>query len=215
MPADSDHNPFQAPSSGPQEPSLVVWEDCLVTPRRILCKNETTLPKACFFFGCTENLVQHRETLRTLKGTSVLAIIVFVAALLLMMTVVPVAGAALLLIMSALLLALTVTGLWKNGFHVIALTWYVGPKYQRRILVEQIIMRIIIVTVCTVITTAVLRAGESPLLIALTVALGTAAWFGAKPGRKPTLVGKKQEMFIISGHSRKFCEATRGLSKPF
>ncbi len=212
--AGTEFNPFQAPVlAAPEKKVLGDDDEFLVSRREILCRDRVQLPMICIRYGETEHLERRQKTLRTLTAAgafvlvlSAIAILVLLGAL--MAGDLPFSNSpfGILSWVAAFLLAVpaTVRGFQRYGCSTVDATWYVGPRYHRRVLWERRIGRVIVFFVAIAGGVVIVRNGGP--VTALIGLAGLALLLGIffDPNVSLQLAARRRGVFVLKGHSKIF-----------
>lgn len=223
--ASADFNPFQAPLFAEAEKKTLGEEDeFLVSRREILCRESLLLPMVCIRYGETEHLQQRQKILRTLTGQgafvlvlAVVAFLVFLAALL--ASSLPYSDSPVGILSYAVVfmgaVPATFMAFRRYGCCKVDATWYVGPRYCRRILWERRIGRVIMFSLATAAGVGNVVAGGS--VFSLIGLAGLAALLGKffDPNVSLQLVGRRRGIFVLKGHSKAFYREVNRIGKGF
>ena len=223
--ASTDFNPFQAPgSSAAEKRELGEDDEYLISRREILCRNTVELPMACIYYGETEDLEQRQKTLRTFSGPGAFAFVLTVIAFLIL--VVSVVGGSLpfsstssgkvsYLVIFILAVPATSWAFRRYGCSTVNASWYVGPRYRRRIRWEKRIGRVILVFVGATGGSVVFRATGA---VIISIGLGLLVLLLGRfydPAVSLQLVGRRRGGFVLKGHSKSFYHEVQRISSGF
>ncbi|MEO2014643.1 MAG: hypothetical protein ABGZ53_09740 [Fuerstiella sp.] len=212
--ASTDFNPFQAPKLADLEKKVLGEDDeFLVSRREILCRESVQLPMVCIRFGETEHLERRQKTLRTLTGAGAFLLVLGAVAVLILLGALmagdlPFSNSpfGILSWVAVFLLAVpaAMRGFQRYGCSKVDATWYVGPRYLRRIRWERRFGRVIVLFAATAGGVSIVRTGGS--VIPLIGLAGLAVLLGIffDPNVSLQLVARRRGVFVLKGHSKKF-----------
>ncbi len=210
-----EYNPFQAPkSTEPTELRLRDGQDLLVTKRYIVCREKVELPKICIKYGETDDMAPRHKVLRTLSFTAVLKIAVTATLGVIGLIGVsnsrsPAVASAVGLYLLMFLAAISFVS-WRatrHGYYSVDATWYICGRYQRRIRRSRFIVGGVAFVGFTGLGAWLSWEMSSvwPLGLLMLAAAGASA--GYDPEERLQLSGRRNNAFLLQGHSGKFHQA--------
>jgi len=212
--AHADFNPFQAPLFAEAEKKTLAEDDeFLVSRREILCRNTVELPLVCIRYGETEYLEKRQKKLWTLTGLGACVLVLAVVSFLVLLGAL-LAGSlpysdspvGILFYAVALLVAVpaTLSAFRRYGCCKVDATWYVGPRYRRRMRWERRAGRAIVFFLATAVGVEIVRSGGSVFLLIGLVGLAVLLGSFFDPNVSLQLVGRRCGVFVVRGHSKAF-----------
>ncbi|MEZ6123915.1 MAG: hypothetical protein R3C49_12150 [Planctomycetaceae bacterium] len=224
----SEFNPFEVSAEVTQEAeqnltdTLGPDETYRVLRRKILCRSPVELPPVCLAYGETDDLESRHRTLRHPKWWLWLAGIVVIGCLVALGVEIRHStrpgipwDLVLMAIVLVAIVAATRRWVWWNGFDLLEITWYVGPRYRWWLKLQKSIGRIL-VAVLVVVSAVSLFVVPSMWRIlpgaVLTLLLGAPLTDHECPLQ---ILNFRKGVFEVGGHRKRFYEVVNGIQRHF
>ena len=213
--SESEFNPFQAPDIGHAQQELRLTDDdeYLVTRTAILCREKVELPKICIHLGETEELVRREKSLQILSPRAIAATVVGAAAFFAIpmwlafsysSTRLTIFAEGMLVVFLLGAFAAVVWWSAKHGLYKVDAVWYTCDTYNKRMRWQRWGVRIALVGLTIWGVSDESNSWWTIILVPLVVGLVSLS-FNPETGLQ--LKGKRDDAFVLAGHSKKFHEA--------
>ena len=212
---DEEYNPFEAPKvTETHELQLRAGQDLLVTRWYIVCRETVELPKICIRYGETGDMAPRHKKLRTLAPSAILKIVVAAimgfAALIWHSNFSNSASAAASGIVFLCLFAGLAFVVWRatrEGYLAVDATWYISTRYRRRIFWSRVIVGLAIFFAFTGLGGWLSWELNSLWPLGMFLIAAAAIGAGYDPEERLRLRGRRKNVFLLQGHSKKFHQA--------